>query len=90
MTGDHLIGDAGDPRDLRRDRKTGIFEPLPRAENFVDPPVLTVIFEEADAEFDDPVAIGVGAGGFHIHDGGDELWSVIGWVVLGSAAPADW
>jgi hypothetical protein len=39
---------------------------------------LTVIFEEADAEFDDLVAIGVRAGGFHIHDGGDELWTVIG------------
>ncbi len=56
MTGDHLICDAGNVRNLRRDRETGIFEPLPGAENFVDPPSLTVIFEAADAEFDDLVA----------------------------------
>src|SRR5690242_5335717 len=37
-TGDHLIGNAGDGRDLRRDRKAGIFGPLPRAEDFVNPP----------------------------------------------------
>jgi hypothetical protein len=30
----------------------------PGAENFVDPSRLTVILEEADPEFDDPVAIG--------------------------------
>ena len=82
VTGDHLIGNAGNFRDLRWDRKAGIFEPLPGTENFVDPPALTLIFEEADAEFDNPIAIGVGAGGFHIHDGGDELWTVIGWVVF--------
>ena len=64
-TGDHLIGDAGNVRDLRRDQKTGIFEPLPGAENFIDPPALTVIFEQADAEFDDLVAIRVGASGLH-------------------------
>jgi hypothetical protein len=33
-------------------------EPLPGAESFVDPSRLTVILEEADPEFDDPVAIG--------------------------------
>jgi hypothetical protein len=38
-------------------------------ENFVDPPALTVVFEEADAELDDLVAIGVDAGGLDIHDG---------------------
>jgi hypothetical protein len=59
MTGDHRIGDAGNGRDLGRNWTSGIFEPLPGAENFVDPPVLTVIFEEADAEFDDLVAIGL-------------------------------
>jgi hypothetical protein len=63
VTGDHIIGDAGYVRDLRRDREAGIFEPLPGAEDFVDPPVLTVILEEADAEFDDLVAIRVDAGG---------------------------
>jgi hypothetical protein len=63
--------------------KAGIFEPLPGAENFVDPPVLTVIFEETDTEFDNPVAIGVGAGRLDIHDGGDELGTGIGWVIFG-------
>jgi energy-coupling factor transporter ATP-binding protein EcfA2 len=43
------------------------------AKDFVDPPGLTVIFEEADPEFDDLVAIGVDAGGFHIHNAGNEL-----------------
>ena len=50
MTGDHLIGNAGNTRDLGWDRKAGIFEPLPGAEDFVDLSVLTVILEEADAE----------------------------------------
>src|SRR5689334_16710948 len=77
VPGDHLIGDAGNPGDLRREGSAGIFEPFPRAENFVDPPGLTLIFEEADAEFADLVAIGIGGGGFHIHDSGDELWAVI-------------
>ena len=63
-------------------KKPGSSKPLPGAENFVDPPALTVIFEEADAEFDDLVAIGIGAGGLRIHDGGDELWTVIGRVVF--------
>src|SRR4029077_20988831 len=72
LTSDHLIGNAGNVRDFWWDRKAGIFEPLPGAENFVDPPVLTVIFEEADAKLDDLVALGIGAGGFHIHHGGDE------------------
>jgi hypothetical protein len=49
VTGDHLIGDAGNPRDLRWAWRVRIFEPLRRAENLVDPPVLTVIFEQADA-----------------------------------------
>jgi hypothetical protein len=35
------------------------------------PPALTVILEEADAEFDDLVTIGVGARGFDIYDGGE-------------------
>jgi hypothetical protein len=39
MTGDHLIGNAGDLRDLGGDGKAGIFEPLPGAENSVDRPV---------------------------------------------------
>jgi hypothetical protein len=42
-----------------------------------------VIFEEAHTEFDNPVALRIGAGGFHVHDGGDELWTIIGWVVFG-------
>jgi len=83
VTCDHLIGNAGHVRNLRWDRNGGIFEPLPGAENFVDPPVLTVIFEQADAEFDNHVAIEVGAGGFHIRDGGDELWTAIGQVEFG-------
>jgi hypothetical protein len=49
----------------------------------IDPPGLTVIFEEADAKLDDFVAIGIDAGGLDIHDGSDELWAVIGWVVFG-------
>ena len=85
LTGDHLIGDAGDVRDLRRDREAWIFEPLPGAEDFVDPPGLAVIFEEADAKFDDLVVVGVGAGGLDIHDGGDELWNIIGWMVFGQS-----
>jgi hypothetical protein len=81
MTGDHLIGNAGNVRDLRRNRKAGIFEPLPGAENLVDPPALTVILEEADAEFDDLVEIGVGARSFDIYDGGDEFGNVVWWVI---------
>ena len=50
MTGNHLIGDAGNACDLRRDRNVRIFQPLPGAEDFVDLSVLTVILEEADAE----------------------------------------
>jgi hypothetical protein len=42
VTGDHQIGNAGNFRDLGWDGKAGIVEPLPRAENFVDPPGLTV------------------------------------------------
>ena len=83
VTDDHLIGNAGNLRDLGRDRNAGIFEPLPGAENFVDPSALTVIFEEADAEFDDFVAIGVGAGSFHVDDGGDEPRTIVGWVIFG-------
>jgi hypothetical protein len=52
-------------------------------ENLVDPPVLPVIVKQADPEFHDLVAIGVDAGGLHIHDGGDELRAIIGWVVFG-------
>src|SRR6266446_4034922 len=83
LTGDHLIGNAGNVRYLRRDRKAGVFEPLPGTENLVDPPFLTVIFEEANGEFDDPVTIGIGTGRLDIHHGGHELWTVIGWVVFG-------
>jgi hypothetical protein len=83
LVGGHLIGNPGHVGDLRSDRKAGIFEPLPGAENFVDLPVLTVIFEVADAQLDDLVAIGIGAGGFDIYDGGDEFWTVIVWVVFG-------
>jgi len=43
-----------------------------------------------DAEFDNPVAIGVSAGGFHIDERGDEFWNVDRWVVCGLRAPADW
>ena len=53
-----------------RDRKARIFEPFPGAEDFVDPPALTVVSEQTDAEFDNPVAVGVGAGSLDIHDGG--------------------
>src|SRR6266404_4295467 len=77
VTGDHLIGNAGNVRDIRRDRKAGIFEPLPGAQNLVDPPGLSVIFEEADCEFDDLVAFGIDAGGLDIHEGGDELWDTV-------------
>jgi hypothetical protein len=44
---------------------------------------LTVVFEKADPEFGDFVAIGIRAGGFHIHDGSHELWSVVRWMVFG-------
>jgi hypothetical protein len=40
VTGNDLIGNAGNFRDLRRDRKSGIFEPLPGAKDYVDPPTL--------------------------------------------------
>ena len=60
----------------------GSSEPLPGAEDFVKPPVLAVIFEEADAGFDDLVLIGIRAGGFHIHDSGDDLWVAIALVVF--------
>jgi hypothetical protein len=90
VTGDHRIGNAGDLRDLRRDRKTRIFEPFPPAEHFVDPPALTVVFEKADSEFDDFVAIWIRAGGFDIDDRGDELWNIIGWMVFGLESLADW
>src|SRR6516225_9331517 len=73
----------GDLRDLGRDRNTGVFQPFPRAEDFVDPPALTVVFEQADAEFDDFVAIGVGAGGFYIHDASNEFGNIVGCVVFG-------
>jgi hypothetical protein len=49
----------------------------------VDPPGLTGVFEEGDAEFDDLVTIGVRTGGFDIHDCGDELWTSIGRMVFG-------
>ena len=56
----------------------------PRSQELcIDPPGLAVIFEEADAKLDDFVAIGIDAGGLDIHDGSDELWAVIGWVVFG-------
>ncbi len=83
VTGDHLIANTGDLRDLGRDRESGIFEPLPGAQDFVDPATLTVVFEEADAEFDDLVAIRIGAGGLDIHDSGDELGTVVGRMVFG-------
>ena len=83
VTGDHLVGNAGDLRDLGWDRNAGIFEPFPAAENSVDPPALTIVFKEADAKLDDFVAIGICAGGFHIHNGSDELGTVVGWVVFG-------
>jgi hypothetical protein len=38
LAGDHRIGNAGDLRDFRRDRKARMFEPFPGAEDFVDPP----------------------------------------------------
>jgi hypothetical protein len=69
------------PAGLNRNRLSET--PKFAAENSVDPPVLTVIFEQADAEFDDLVALGIDAGRLDIHDGGDELWAVIGWVVFG-------
>ena len=63
--------------------KTGIFEPLPGTQNSIDPPALPVVLEGADAQFDDLVAVGIGPGGFYIHDGGDELWRVVRRVVFG-------
>jgi len=42
-----------------------------------------VHIEKADPEFRDFVAIGVSAGGFETHSGGDELGNVIGRVVFG-------
>jgi hypothetical protein len=86
---DHLVGNPGNIRDLRRDRKNGIFKPLPGADNLVDPPVLTVIFEEADAEFDDLVAIGVDAGGFYSTTAATSFGLLSGGGIR-PAAPADW
>ena len=53
---DHLIGNARNFRDLRRDRTIRIFEPLPAAESLVNPSALAVILKQADPEFDDFVA----------------------------------
>src|SRR5215831_16976641 len=74
VAGDHCIGNAGNSRDLGRNRNSGVFEPLPSAKNLVDLPALPVVFEKANPEFDDLVAIGIGAGGLDIDGGGDELW----------------
>src|SRR5262249_12042600 len=82
-TGDHLTRNAGNLRDLGRNRKTRIFEPLPASENLVDPPALAVVFEQANAQLDDFVTRGIRAGGFDIYYGGYKLRNVIGWVVFG-------
>ena len=83
LSGDHLVGNAGDLDDLGWDRKTRIFEPLPAAQNFVNLPALPIVLEGADAQFDNLVAIGIGSRGFDIHDSGDELRRAIRRVVLG-------
>jgi len=85
VASNHCIGNAGDLRDLRRDRTPRIFQPFPRAEDFVDPSALPVILKQADPESDDFVAIGVNTSGLDIHDGGDELWNIIGWMVFGQS-----
>src|SRR6516164_1058262 len=36
LTGDHLIDDARDVRDLSRNREAGVLEPFPGAKDFVD------------------------------------------------------
>src|SRR6516165_1520814 len=83
LTGDHLVGNAGDLDDLSWDRKTRIFEPLPAAQNSIDSPALPIVLEEADAQFDNLVAIGVGSRCFDIYDSGDELRGAIMRVVFG-------
>src|SRR5215472_6537924 len=82
LTGDHLVGNAGDLDDLGWDRKTRIFEPL-AAQNSIDSPALSVVLEGADAQFDNLVAIRAGSRGLDIHDSGDELRGAIRWVVFG-------
>jgi hypothetical protein len=47
---------------------------------------LLFILKQEDPEFDDFVVIGVSAGGFDIHNGGDALWAVIGLMVFGQRA----
>jgi hypothetical protein len=58
-TGDHFIGNAGDLRDFSGDREAGIFKPLPRAMDFIDLPAFPVVFEKANPEFDNSVALGI-------------------------------
>ena len=86
VTGDHLIGNAGNLRDLGRDRKLRIFKPLPETENPVNPPALPFILKQADPEFDDFVVIGIGAGGFDIDGGSNELWTGVGWGIFSQSA----
>ena len=61
-------------------------KPFPGSENPVNPPALLFILKQEDPEFDDFVVIGVSAGGFDIHNGGDALWAVIGLMVFGQRA----
>ena len=84
MPGNHLIGDPGEARDFRRERNSGIFEPIPRADHPIDPPVVSTILEHTHAEFDDLVVLGIGAGGLDIDDGRDELRIVVRRMVFGS------
>ncbi len=84
MPRNHLIGDPGEAGDFRRERNSGIFEPIPRADHPIDPSVASAILEHTHAKLDDPVALGIGAGGLDIDDCGDELRVVVRRVVFGS------
>jgi len=37
-----------------------------------------IVLEQANAQFDDLVAIRVGAGCLDIHNGGDKIWNIVG------------
>ena len=78
-----LIGNSGEAGDLRRDRNSGVFQPIPRADHSIDAPVASTILEQAHSKLDDPVALGIGAGGLDIHDSGNELRVVVRRVVFG-------
>jgi hypothetical protein len=83
LAGDHFIGDPGDFRDLRRDRKAGIFEPLPGTKYLIDPSLMRLYSNRLMPSSIILVALRIGACRLDIDDGRDEFWGIVGWVVMG-------